>query len=256
MGLGRLFTRTERFWQDNIRSLYGWALIYLERNVLESSSCNTQALVTMKGILPLFLGLVLCGPQLSFAGVGVQHNAIPNPEVFGLRFGKGQELYGRVRGINTVSLQTYLTPAYSVVEMVIDIINSPLQIRIYSTDLIDAVSLAADAASPVAKEIPFANNTLQFGEKQYETASGSFVEKTESVVDTAPVVKDYPLTTHSKTIEFKLPSAGDVEALFNAFNDLWLQKPEAIDEMESSDAETQATGRINPLSRTMFVLTN
>ncbi|MGB0371535.1 MAG: hypothetical protein ACPGN3_09295 [Opitutales bacterium] len=207
----------------------------------------------MKAAILLCLSLFTLGPHFSFAGISVRHNAIPNPEVYGLSLGDGQELYGRVRSVNSISIQRYLTPAYAVVEMVIDVINSPLQIRIYSTDLIDTAGVAGNTAEPIASEIPFANAPLKFGQQEFNNATAPVTDKAEAVLDTAPVVKDYPLTTHSKTIEYKLPSADDVIALFEAFNGLWLRKPESINEMESSDAETQATGRVNPLSRTLFV---
>ncbi|MEM9025635.1 MAG: hypothetical protein AAGB06_01735 [Verrucomicrobiota bacterium] len=185
----------------------------------------------------------------------MRHNSIPNPEVFGLQLGAGQEFYGRVRAVNSISLQSYVTAAYSVKEVVIDMANSPLQVRIYSTDILDVASTAGDAADSVTQDIPFASDSISFGEQQFGAAVEPLTDRAETVIDMVPVVKDYPLTTHSKTIEFKLPSAEDVAAFFEKFNELWLQKPEAIDSMQSSDAETLATGRINPLSRVTFVYT-
>ena len=209
----------------------------------------------MRGALFWGLGLFVCRLNLSFAEVQVRHNSIPNPEVFGLQLGDGQEFYGRVRAVNSVSLLSYLTAAYSVKEMVIDMEHSPLQVRIYSTDILDVASTAVDAADSLTQDIPFASNPISFGEQQVGTAVKPLTDRAEEAIDRVPVVKDYPMTTHSKTIEFKLPSAEDVAALFEGFNGLWLQKPEAIEAIQSSDAETLATGRINPLSRVTFVYT-
>lgn len=204
------------------------------------------------GFLLCLVALGLANP-LS-AGVTVQHNAVKNPEVFGLQLGLGQEFYCRVRAVNSVSMQTYLTSAYSVVEMVIDVVNSPLQVRIYSTEPLDPTMVTSTVVSPVAQEIGVGTTTaLDFVQNTATGASAPVSDRVNTVIDQIPVIKDYPLTTHSKTIEYKLPTADDVVSLFSAFNSLWLREPDAIDAMKSSDAETQATGRINPLSRAVFV---
>lgn len=196
-----------------------------------------------------FLCLGLCGAS---AQISVRHNAIPNPEIFGIQLGAGQELYCRVRGVNSVSLQRYLTPAYSVVEMVIDVINSPLQIRIYSTEPIDAVQRGVDTFGDSADEIPMGAAIMNAAELGLSQASQPVQDRMERVLDRVPVVKNYPATTHSKTIEYKLPSPDAVVALFQEFNAHWLGKAEAVEAATSSDVETDATGRINPLSRALF----
>ena len=124
---------------------------------------STQALDVMKRSLLLGV-LSLLGVFAAKAEITVEHNAVPNPEIFGLSLGSGQEMYCRVRAVNSVSLQTYLTPAYSVVEMVIDVINSPLQVRIYSAEPLNGLDAGVKAITPVAEEVSIGLSALEFVE--------------------------------------------------------------------------------------------
>ena len=188
--------------------------------------------------------------------IAVSHNAIQNPELFGLRLGEGQELYGRVEAVNSVSLQRYLTPAYSVVEMVVDLVESPLQIRIYSTTPLDPVAVGATLAEPIAEGIPAGLTMLDSVESGSSQMVSPIQDGVVGITEQIPVIKNYPLTTHSKTIEYALPSPSDVQSLFRVFSGLWLREPDAIQEMEDSDTEDNPQeNRISPLSRAVFSLT-
>ncbi|NRA27836.1 MAG: hypothetical protein HRU10_11395 [Opitutales bacterium] len=190
----------------------------------------------------------------SHGQVSTRHNALPNAEVFGIEVDGRQAFYGRVRGINSVSTQSYLTPAFAVTEMVIDMIHSPLQLRIYSTTPLDAVGSGSSAVRAATQDVPISSAAVDGTSSAVRRLSEPVRDRLDAVGDTTPVVKDYPLTTHSKTIEYKLPSAGHVVALFREFSELWLAMPEAVEEARSADQESQLTGRISPLSRVIFTI--
>ena len=114
--------------------------------------------------------------------------------MFGLELGEGQTFYCRVRGVNSVSLQSYMTPAFAVVEMVIDVINSPLQVRIYSTEPIDAKELGTEISSQVASDLPGATRGVEIAGQTFTPITSPAMMKAQLLAREMPVVKNYPLT--------------------------------------------------------------
>lgn len=207
----------------------------------------------MKRILTILALLGLCiRPGLS--QVQTVHNEIPNPEVFGLELGAQQSFYGRVRAVNSVSIHSYLTATFRVTEMVIDFSGSSLQLRIYSTEPATPLNQAGSTAQAATSGTPVLPTAIMGAQSLANRASSPATVRLQAASQTLPVVKDYPTTTHAKTIEFKLNDATTVEALFQTVSSHWLGRAEAVDAARSADAETKQTGRISPLSRAVFRL--
>lgn len=120
------------------------------------------------------------------------------------------------RKITHVSLQKYVsaqleqgsrvnTPPQYVTEMTVDFESMPGQVRIYAMEEFDPLRLA--------EKVPQYKNAKARVRKTVNAATDS------NAADVAQylVVKTYPYTTHAKTIEFRVPEAAEVEALFKIF---------------------------------------
>lgn len=147
--------------------------------------------------------------SLSLNALQINQDSLNNKRLFGIEFPDGlQSFYGRHDKINSVSLQEYQAGPYSVTEVTIDIADSPLQLRLYHTELSDAkqAMTAADAASPVNNPgVPSAvQNIIDKGRGQ-----GNAVQ--------TPVIKDYPITTHAKTLEFRISRKAELQQFYRAF---------------------------------------
>ena len=125
-----------------------------------------------------------------------------NTGLFGIKIGESnQEFYAAVRQINSVSLQEYVTAAYNVTEVVIDMIGSSVQLRIYNTELIDPMKLADQAS----KNLPMGAGAIQkpdFNMPDPVKDAVKTINKSTNLI----VNKEYPVTTHAKTIEFRVAS--------------------------------------------------
>ncbi len=149
----------------------------------------------------LFTLLLL--PTFSFADVQVQDDALPNPQLFGLRFtGAGGEFIGKAGNIGAVSLQKYVTAAFEITELNIDMENSPTQLRIYNT-----APLQSSTVLPGNRTV---NNPLN-------RINPAYTDKVNKLV-----FKDYPATTHSKTLEFKVGSQQDILDLHAQIRNRWI----------------------------------
>lgn len=171
-----------------------------------------------KPIATCLLTLALAAAAPLGASVQVVNRAWRNANVFGIRIGENQEFLARVDNVNSISLQEYVAGAFRVREICVDIANSPLQLRIYhmeSMDALTAMSEAAAAANPVGISIPELPPALKALQEKVKTP-------VDNVVATTPTIKDYPVTTHARTIEYKIASKDDLIDLYNALSERWL----------------------------------
>ena len=151
-----------------------------------------------KSLLALFILPCIAKPE-----VQVQNNALPNPQLFGLRFTEaGGEYIGKVGNISSVSLQKYVTAAFEITELNIDLENSPTQLRIYHTGPLQS-----------NKVLP-GNRTVTNPLNRLNPALTSKANKL--------VFKDYPATTHARTLEFKVAEQQDILDLHAQIRNRWI----------------------------------
>ncbi len=159
------------------------------------------------------LFVLLAAASTAAAEVGVER--IPNTELFGLKIGRGGEYFGRVQSINSISLQNYRTAAFRVTELVIDMTGSPLQLRIYHA----APVTPADAPETRASELP--------GSREARLRTSQIMRRASDEVplDEMLLFKEYPVTTHAKTIEFTVGSRQDLLDLHEELKNRWVLRP-------------------------------
>lgn len=162
----------------------------------------------MRKTIPILLTLASLAAA-PLGAVSVKEDALANKRLFGIEMPEGlQSFYGRHDRINSVSLQEYQAGPYKVTEVVIDMSSSPLQLRLYHTE----VPSVNEARAAVGGAVPSQMTTVP---NSVERVANKGRDKANAT--NPPVVKDYPLTTHAKTIEFRISSKEEVEAFYRAF---------------------------------------
>ena len=185
----------------------------------------------MKNIIIILL-LLLC-PTIASAGVKAKRNTFKNKDVFGIQFSKNRaEYYGKVDSVSTISLQEYYITAsgFHILEIGIEMSGSSVQLRIYSIAIIDPSKIMDDAIKSInLASIP--SPSLPMLPEPFGKGKGA----AESVMNIA-VLKEYPITTHAKTIEYKLSTHEDIIRLFVLLRSGWLQEdPPEEDEGDGAD---------------------
>lgn len=189
----------------------------------------------LKKLLPLSLFVTS-----TLWGLQIYDDKIDNKNIFGICFEKNkQEFYADVRSIRSISIQEYMTSIYKVTELNLDTGNSS-QLRIYATELIPQTMLS---------EIQ--DSTERFTQLPIQMKPPNPLEPIEKkVLDAVPspiVFKEYPITTHAKTIEYQLATSNQVQELYIALRYNWGgEKPELDDESDKQNS-TDANNEDNQL---------
>lgn len=151
----------------------------------------------------------------------------PKKGVFGIEAaGSDFGFYGRADKILSVSFHEYSTGEFLVAELVIDMADSPQQLRIYSArppgsaDALDrvnrglranAVDRGLDPSQATQAPLP---GPVGIAEKR--------VDNIRESVTAGLVVKPWPVATHSKTIELSVPRRSEVLMLYRVLRDLMI----------------------------------
>ncbi|MEM8549331.1 MAG: hypothetical protein AAGF10_00935 [Verrucomicrobiota bacterium] len=191
------------------------------------------------------LTLALC-PLLAQAALKVNSGDISNRALFGVGFPDGTSFYADARMVYGVSLQRYQTGPFYVTEMVIDIGGVVSQFRIYATEPFD--ESAWQSRLPAQAPSGLKEGTGVPAAVQKAASRG---KQTISSTESGLVVKDYPVSTHAKTVEFRLAQAKDVEDLYDAFVQAYTRR--GRDEVVSrNETDGETTQEINRLGGTFF----
>lgn len=157
--------------------------------------------------------LALCGlfgAMRSLEALQVRERALGNERLFGIQIGgDGQSFYGRHDRVNAVSMQEYQAGPYIVTEVVIDLANNPSQLRLYHTALMDI--------SEISNRVPGASN---FQGRDVPEPVQRMLDRGRDMADTVRgerVVKDYPHTTHARTLEYRIGERAELRAFYRAF---------------------------------------
>ncbi len=198
-------------------------------------------IVAMRKNIPLYLLLGLLMAFTPLQAIKVKENALRNKRLFGIEMPTNlQSFYGRHDRLNSVSLQEYQAGPYKVTEVVIDIASSPCQVRIYHTEvgsLQDAHAAAPTGPTDKKPNIP----------SQVQKVADKGRSKINEI--NPPVIKDYPITTHAKTIEFRVSTKEELEEFYRLFVGAYTQN-NAVGAADEGDDEASARG----LAGTIFQL--
>ena len=179
----------------------------------------------MRGIPPILsrtaaLAVVLAAPTAN--ALKVESGALGTDAVFGIAFpSETRAYYARADAVRSVSLQSYITSAFKVVELNV-VTEGPALMRVYHSralkpgELEAAMRDSASAAGAGSTPQPLPPSVRQMAERA--------ANATEPLTGDT-VTKSYPAATHAHTVEYRVRSRGELLELFAALRDHWLEVP-------------------------------
>ncbi|MEO0039685.1 MAG: hypothetical protein RIS38_633 [Verrucomicrobiota bacterium] len=190
---------------------------------------------------PLALAALLFAASVPQAdALQMSKRAIRNQGVFGIKVANTDiAFYGRADAILSVSFQEYTTGTFIVSEVVIDMKESPQQLRIYharppgTADVGNRANRASAANAQnrgldpkEASRLPIPGQLAAVESKLNNVISGATSDL---------VVKSYPVTTHAKTVEMVASSRAELLTLHSRLISLFTGSE--VDATEGSSVE-------------------
>ena len=164
----------------------------------------------MKILKFLFIGLLIAISTSHLFALQVAATIV-NPNNFGIKFPNGTQFYGNANKVVSISKQEYIVGTMLVTEVCIEFDQSHLQVRIYNAKTITAEKIT----DTVNKKIP---ERLSHLTKNPNVAT-KIDKELDNTTSQQNVFKDYPNTTHAKTIEFIVPKLSELNAFFEKISD-------------------------------------
>ncbi len=153
----------------------------------------------------------------------VSRGTIRKAEIFGIKFPNGESFYGNANKVVSISKQEYIAGPLLVTEVCIELDQSNLQVRIYNARTIPPSELSEiskkSLPEPLAKmaKSPYLAKRLDDSKK--------------NEVSQQKVYKDYPTTTHARTLEFISPELDELNAFYNRIkSDFTLESKEPMNQ--------------------------
>ena len=199
--------------------------------------------------------LLLCCMASSLSAVTVRTRAIKNKALFGITFPDDtKEYYGKEAAIHSISKQEYITSGYRVVEINIVTAGNGL-LRIYHSRALRLGELqAAMADGAYAAGVPSAiqRSPVPPGVQQMADRASAVAEAMTS--DT--VMKEYPLATHARTIEYRVQTRSELLDLFDQLQKHWLKEPAYYEGGQIVDENEATSKKMEPrsLGGTRFIV--
>ena len=137
-------------------------------------------------------------------------DALRQKNVFGIIFGSDSSVYVNAASVSSISKEEYILGTLFVSEIVIDT-NGNSQIRIYNSSPLDPTKIKEKARKMLPTKLQSATEIASYAEK----AKGKIEETAGiSLSGVSTVYKEYPATTHSKTIEFAVSDPDELNELY------------------------------------------
>lgn len=199
--------------------------------------------------------LLLCCIAGSLSAVTVRTRAIRNKAIFAITFpGETKDYYGKEAAIHSISKQEYVTSGFRVVEINIVTAGNGL-LRIYHSRPLEIGELQAaimNGASAAGLPAGIQPSPLPPGVKQMANRASGVVEAITS--DT--VMKEYPLTTHARTIDYRVQTRSELLDLFDELQKHWIKEPAYYESGQIIDENEATSSKMEPrsLGGTQFIV--
>lgn len=203
----------------------------------------------------LTCALLLCCLASSLSAVTVRTRAIKNKALFAITFpGDSKEYFGKEAAIHSISKQEYITTGYRVVEINIVTAGSGLLRIYYSRPLRIGELQAAMADGAAAAGVPstIQRSPVPPGVQQMADRASGVAEAITS--DT--VMKEYPLATHARTIEYRVQTRSELIDLFDELQKHWQKEPTYYEGGQIVDEDQATSSKMEPrsLGGTRFIV--
>ena len=191
----------------------------------------------------------------SLSAVTVRSRAIRNKALFAITFPDDtKEYYGKEAAIHSISKQEYVTSGFRVVEINIVTAGNGL-LRIYHSRALKLGELqAAMADGADAAGVPSAiqRSPVPPGVQQMADRASGVAEAMTS--DT--VMKEYPLATHARTIEYRIQTRSELLDLFDKLQKHWIKEPTYFEGGQIVNADESTSSKMEPrsLGGTRFIV--
>ncbi len=199
--------------------------------------------------------LLLCCVASSLSAVTVRTRAIKNKALFGITFPDDtKEYYGKEAAIHSISKQEYITSGYRVVEINIVTAGNGL-LRIYHSRALrlgELQAAMADGADAAGVPSAIQRSPVPPGVQQMADRASAVAEAMTS--DT--VMKEYPLATHARTIEYRVQTRSELLDLFDQLQKHWLKEPAYYEGGQIVDENEATSKKMEPrsLGGTRFIV--
>ena len=211
---------------------------------------------------PIFFLILAClalAPTLQ--ALIVERDVHGHGNIFGITFpGEGRDILLHQNRIASISVHDYVTAVFRVKEIVIDS-HGASTVRIYYTRALTEEEMAGQFGSAV-NQVPGANTaqpglggrTVEEAARRAANARTSIGSRTGergeiNLADTI-VVKEYPATTHARSIEFRISDEAELLALYAALRDHWSN----VEDPEADPPEGEAEPERLRLGGTQFIV--
>jgi len=202
-------------------------------------------------IFPVLAALSL---NLSLHAVSVDSRGIKNRALFGIEFpGDARSFHAQEKSVLSISKQEYVTAAFRVLEVNI-VTDGPALLRIYYSRALKPGELKrvlGDAAA--ASGMPGSSIIETPLPPQVEAMAGRASAGADSITSDT-VIKEYPLATHARTIEFRVSSRNELLELHGELKKHWLKEPAYFEggQIVEESGTTQTEMKPRSLGGTLF----
>lgn len=190
----------------------------------------------MRSLAILSLGCLALSLSPSLLALRIEQGVLPNKRLFAVQFPDDLSFYARHDRINSASLQSYQSGPYIVTEMVIDIADSNVLLRIYHTELMNTENvterLPDGPPGGPRPDVPGAVQKLIDRGRQ----SG------EQAMTAGRVVKDYPMATHAKTAEYRVSKQAELVRFYDRFIAAFTGEESPADENDNNATRVSLAG--------------
>jgi hypothetical protein len=198
-------------------------------------------MLLLQKIFPCLLLLVISG---HLSAVSVTTRGVKNPAIYGIEFpGEGRAYYGTEASVQSISTQEYITANFRVTELNIVTQGTALLRIYYSRPLRIGELQKAMSDGGNAGGIPGSSSIIQRPLPPQVQAMADRAAGVSEAVTGTEVLKEYPIATHSHTIEFRIGSLDELLELHDELKKHWLKEPaffeggQIVSEDEAVDKE-------------------
>ncbi len=137
-------------------------------------------------------------------------DALNQKSIFGISFENGASVYVNSATVTSISKQEYILGTLFVSEIVIDTTGNS-QIRIYNSSPLDPTKIKEKMRKVLPTQAQAAAEVASYA----EMAKGHIEDTSQmNLSGVTSVYKEYPVTTHSKTLEFAVSTPEELDSLY------------------------------------------
>jgi hypothetical protein len=218
------------------------------RQFIFADDAKASILLNMSSLRFPVLVLSLLTFLAPLHAVNVMTRAIKNGAIFGIQFpGDARSYHATEKSVMSISKQEYVTAAFMVLELNI-VTEGPALLRIYHSRALkpgELKSALGDAAQ--ASGLPGSSIIQSPLPPQVEAMAGRGGAAADSITSDT-VFKEYPLATHSHTIEFRISNRSELLDLHDELRKHWLKEPAFFEGGQIVSAEETTSREMKPRS--------